>query len=269
MRSPYEQLVNQIFSRIDRASGPYQMVAVLGDGVVFRCPAAETTVDDAGGATSPRTLDAEYFEEVPVEYFHQRFDGLPRFVWHFGYAEQRRRLHETMEGGTLFQVHLWWYPGDCTTVSPSSAPPTDHADGAEPRKKELLRLGESVHTRWGSQDLRVRAGTWLWEKLDSISLTLPTPAETGGSASEGGPADAVAAEDDRWWVHPAMRSQETTAEPTDHSAPATTGSDANQVAPLVDISMGWDDVPEMGTGWPGGVVDLNMHGARRVKITQE
>ena len=110
--SSYEELVNHLFSRIDTGSGPYQMVAVLGDGVAFKCPTTTTTptTDGGGGgggggdSSGRRRLNGEYYEEVPVEYFNQRFDALPRLVWHFGYAEQRQRLHETMEGGTLFQV---------------------------------------------------------------------------------------------------------------------------------------------------------------------
>ena len=53
-----------------------------------------------------------------------------------------------MEGGTLFQVHFWWYPGDCSAQSPVSAPQKDHSDGKPPRVKELLRLDESVRDRF-------------------------------------------------------------------------------------------------------------------------
>jgi hypothetical protein len=99
------------------------MVAVLGDGVVFRCPTSGNSSD----STKPGGIEAEYLEETPVEYFNQRFDALPRLSWHFGYAQQRQGLHESMEHGTLFQVHLWWYPGDCAALAPNAAPMKDHS----------------------------------------------------------------------------------------------------------------------------------------------
>jgi hypothetical protein len=46
--SPFEGLLNRLFSRIDVASGPYQMVAILGDGIVFRCD-GEAASDDKTG----------------------------------------------------------------------------------------------------------------------------------------------------------------------------------------------------------------------------
>lgn len=79
IRSPFEFLLNKIFSRIYVADGPYAMIAVLADAVVFRCKPAD-------GSTASSGVDAEYLEELPVDYINERYDKLPRFVWHFGYV---------------------------------------------------------------------------------------------------------------------------------------------------------------------------------------
>ena len=51
----------------------YQMVSVLGDGLIFRCgPPAK--------AGDPRTITAEYFEEMPLEYFNARCAVAPHFT---------------------------------------------------------------------------------------------------------------------------------------------------------------------------------------------
>jgi hypothetical protein len=76
------------------------MVSVLGDGVVFRC-AADT---DTGGS-----LEGQYVEDIPIDYFNRRFDGLPRLLVHFGYGTQYLPLHQTRKDGTLFQIHMWWH----------------------------------------------------------------------------------------------------------------------------------------------------------------
>lgn len=74
-------LIEHMFHRINSASGPYQMVSELGDGIVFRCPVS--------GATGPteqfgKKITAEYLEEIPVAHFHAKFAGLPRAIWTFG-----------------------------------------------------------------------------------------------------------------------------------------------------------------------------------------
>ena len=50
-------------SRIDRASGPYQMISVLVDAIVFRCDQADNNVS------------AEYLEEIPVDYFNEKYSS--------------------------------------------------------------------------------------------------------------------------------------------------------------------------------------------------
>ena len=239
--SPFEALIDRVFSRIDTGSGPYQMVAVLGDGVTFRCPATSTAQPPGAKAGQ---LNGEYYEEVPVEYFNQRFDAVPRLVWHFGYAEQRRRLHETMEGGTLFQVHFWWYPGDCSATPPQAAPKKKHQTDREPRVKEMLRLGESIHTRWGTQDQRVRVGQWLWDKLETVNNPIVP----------------------EYWTHPDVRGdgsqqqqQQQQAHNNDNKGDNNMhkGPDRNGM-PNFKITMGWEDMPKEASGWIGGVVDLNI-----------
>ena len=77
-------------------------VSVLGDGVVFRCPRG----GGGGGGGDDGQVTATYTEEIPLEYFHQRFGLLPRLTVGFGFDGQRRELHESLEGGTDFQVCL-------------------------------------------------------------------------------------------------------------------------------------------------------------------
>lgn len=253
--STYEGLIDHLFTRIDTGSGPYQMVAVLGDGITFKCPAGAAA---EGNGNSGRQLDGEYYEEVPVEYFNQRFDALPRLVWHFGYAEQRRRLHETMEGGTLFQVQFWWYPGDCSAASPRSAPKKNHQDNREPRAKEMLRLGESISTRWGTQDQRVRIGQWLRDRLNAINL-----ADVHGDHHGGGkavrPVPGGFGMLPEYWTHPdivADQQQEQEQLPLDSGQ--NDGIDSSKGLPDFKMTMGWGELPEVSTGWVGGAVDFNI-----------
>jgi len=53
-------LLHHLFRRIDTASGPYQMVSVLGDGAVFSCPDGEN-------------VEATYLEELPLDYFAKTY----------------------------------------------------------------------------------------------------------------------------------------------------------------------------------------------------
>ena len=121
LTSPFERLLHRLFARINTASGPYQMVAVLADGIVFQC-------DEDGG-----NLRAEYMEDVPVEYFNARFDSLPRIMWNFGYTVQRQSLHDSRRHGTSFEVHLWYYPGSGNCASDVSGKPRMERDHSTSR----------------------------------------------------------------------------------------------------------------------------------------
>ena len=46
-------------------------------------------------------VDAVYGEEMPLDYFNWRFDGLPRVFVQFGYATQSRSLHDSKQAGTV------------------------------------------------------------------------------------------------------------------------------------------------------------------------
>jgi thioredoxin reductase len=156
----FERLLNTIFTRINVASGPYQMVAVLGDGVVFSC---------GGSAGADRAVEAVYQEEVPVEYFHAQNRGRPRLIWHFGYKQQRQSLHDSRRLGTHFEVHMWWHPGTCAEKEggAAAAGPDEPAD-ADPPGKVLLRIGEDLHTNWNAFEIRKRVGEWLHAKVAAV-----------------------------------------------------------------------------------------------------
>jgi hypothetical protein len=180
--SPFESLLNTVFTRVNIASGPYQMVSILSDAMVFRC-------GTAGDAGDPRAMTAEYFEEIPVEYFHARFDTSPRVVWHFGYEKQRQSLHDSRRLGTLFQVHFWYYPGTgggCTALDsvPIEQTFTIPAARVGPqlrvREKEILRLGEELHGSWNAYELRQRVGEWIHMKVVAL---LDAAATTSGATA--------------------------------------------------------------------------------------
>merc|ERR1712127_561686 len=171
IKTPFETLLNRIFSRIDTASGPYQMVAILGDGIVFRCPTGES---------SNTSIVAEYMEDIPLDHFNEKHAQLPRLWWGFGYQKQRKALWPLW---TYFQVQLWYHSGDC--AAPDSDPTkhdrfggyadgrykpgsTASSDPVQPSKKELVQLLEDVHTRWGQPSKRLRVGRWLHQKIASL-----------------------------------------------------------------------------------------------------
>jgi hypothetical protein len=168
--SPFESLLNTVFTRVNIASGPYQMVSILSDAMVFRC-------GPAGAGAGARAVTAEYFEEIPVEYFHARFDTSPRIVWHFGYEKQRQSLHDSRRLGTLFQVHFWYYPGTGGGCTALESVPIEHTftipvarvgPQHRVREKEILRLGEELHGSWNAYELRQRVGEWMHSKIVAL-----------------------------------------------------------------------------------------------------
>ncbi|CAK0798717.1 unnamed protein product [Prorocentrum cordatum] len=70
-----DELVLKLRSRINEASGPYQMFQALGDMVVFERHA------ESGQWT------ARYMEEVPLDLFEERYHNHSRLTWVFRYAE--------------------------------------------------------------------------------------------------------------------------------------------------------------------------------------
>ena len=154
-QAPFTRFLDKVFDRINTASGPYQMVAVLGDGVVFQCAAAG---NDAG-TTAPPSITGEYLEEIPISYFNAQYSDQPRLIWHFGYEQQRQSLHDSRRKGTLFQIHIWFHSGDCGGGEGKRAPN---------EFKEVLRIGEDLNTNWGAYETRVRVGEWIYTKLSEL-----------------------------------------------------------------------------------------------------
>ena len=67
--SPFANLLNKMFTRINTASGPYQMVAVLGDGIVFECSDPGGRGAGGGGDGVPGTgagITAQCKEKTPT-----------------------------------------------------------------------------------------------------------------------------------------------------------------------------------------------------------
>jgi len=141
--SSVEKLAKTFLRRIDSASGPYQMVHVLGDGAVLSC--------DGG------VIEAKYYEDVPLEYFNRKFEGKSRFFMVFGYGQQRQAYPNSINQGTLFHPMLWHYPGSCRRLAVASSGTSEENEIATPKDadgfpqvqfKELLALKESLHTEW-------------------------------------------------------------------------------------------------------------------------
>lgn len=114
------------------------LLSTPGDGVVFKRRGGGDKSDDAFGGDS---ITADYYEEMTPGYFHKTFAGQPRLFWHFGYGTQRRALHKSRFDGTLFQVHIWYHGGKSNI--------SDDAVSASSNTKEVIRLDETLHTRWG------------------------------------------------------------------------------------------------------------------------
>jgi hypothetical protein len=277
IHTSFERLLNKLFTRIDTASGPYQMVAVLGDGVVFRCSANASTTNRNGV-----TINAEYVEEMPFDFFNKRFAGLPRLFWHFGYRQQRRSLHGSRSVGTFFQVQLWYFPGDCGckettayTVADAAGGPDDDSSGPfkptcssgrdrpdqQPLRKELVQIHENKHTRWGQPSRRRRIGLWLHNKLKEMRPEAFHPSATT----------------DIHWLNPGLRQEATHAEDKRQMAAAaattTSGlevedsgrvfspsaeSNADIRLGLAPISINWGANSDRASKWEGGHVDINF-----------
>jgi hypothetical protein len=186
-------LVDLLFGRINIASGPYQMVAILGDGVVFQCSGGASDAGaSAGTSEAGGSINATYFYEMTSEHFNTAFDKHPRLFWHFGYGTQRQSLHTSRTKGTVFQVHLWYYPGDgdCTlpldqvaafkaasaaTVYQQQQPQQGSSGHRKPRTKEVLRLRDSLHANWGTFHQRLTVGKWLHKKIARLVQPQPQP----------------------------------------------------------------------------------------------
>jgi hypothetical protein len=167
----FVDLLNRIFARINTASGPYQMVAVLGDGIVFECDGAEVAENT--------NITGEYYEEVSSEYFHDRFDGLPRLFWSFAYQRQAQKLDVSLNEGTNFEVHFSWYPGTCAPDEPK----TNLGSPGTSREKERVALLETYTTNWNLINHRIRVGRWLHTKLAGLVATAEDDVIGGGGAA--------------------------------------------------------------------------------------
>eukprot|EP00656_Telonema_subtile_P053101 TRINITY_DN757_c0_g1_i17.p1 TRINITY_DN757_c0_g1~~TRINITY_DN757_c0_g1_i17.p1 ORF type:complete len:687 (-),score=120.94 TRINITY_DN757_c0_g1_i17:110-2170(-) len=127
--------VDWILSRINTASGPYQMVGNLGDGVVLH-----------------KNGSIVCMEELPTEYFHQKFVNESRIFWNFAYYKQKQPLAESITKGTKFEIHLWHITaGDYT--------------------REMVRLIETFQTDWDTPHHRHTIRSLLAAKVAAVAKT--------------------------------------------------------------------------------------------------
>lgn len=194
--------MKHMFDRINTASGPYQMVAVLGDAAVFRCSSRNADDDGISGAhgaggSGRAPVRANYLEEVTSEYINAKYSALPRLFWSFGYEKQRQSLHDSRRFGTLFQVHLWWFPGDCAAEEDQRTVRSDAPIADRLVQKEVLRLSEDLNTNWGAYETRRRVGEWLYTKVSGLDRPVSnakptTKTQAAGNAGKGQQAAAAA-----------------------------------------------------------------------------
>jgi hypothetical protein len=132
------------------------------------------------------------------EHFNTRYSARPRLFWSFGYEKQRQSLHDSRRFGVLFQVHMWWYPGDCRSGGSGGTSGNGGGGGggngggggrrgegwpwggdartASPRglpkerllEKEVLRLAEDFNVNWGGYETRLRVSEWLYTKVAAL-----------------------------------------------------------------------------------------------------
>lgn len=156
----FESMLDKLFARINTASGPYQMASVLGDGIVF------SSRSNGKG----KAVTADFWEEVPFEYFNAKFSKSPRLYWQFGYETQRQSLHDSRRFGTLFQILVWWFH-----------PTTAAEESAGIYRKEVLRLGEDLSTNWNSWETRTRVGEWIYSKVQDVCDSRDSSSKCGGN----------------------------------------------------------------------------------------
>lgn len=136
-------LSDHMLARLNEGSGPYQMVNVLGDCIVLGCDTGRTT------------LNATYFEDMPIDRCHARYRGSPRLTVSFGYGgeEGQRQNLATSTKGTNFFGFVYYFPGECSRDWRGDPAPDDG-----PEQRRLLTLPEQHSTQWTS-------GTPIWHLM--------------------------------------------------------------------------------------------------------
>jgi len=220
---------------------------------------------------------------------------------HGRYENQKQSLHQSRTKGTLFQIHLWYYPGDCALEAGSEATAGLDPGGA----KEVLRLEESLHTNWDSYKQRIRTGEWLHAKVrkmrpGSADNTDPKDwlhgAAQGDEGGDQGPEMSFAdfkvyalehlagqgkARDDEFFT--AMFTS-LDADGNGSLSPAELGDDAGDTKPAAaaaaaaaaanptnvptpTTTMEWHDLPKESKDWPASQVDINLLNNLDVPVT--
>jgi len=118
-----DQLTDLVLKRINTASGPYQMIGMLADAILMH-----------------KDGMIQYLEEVPISYLHENHYHTARLHWSFAYWNQRQTFATSIEGGTLFEIHMWFQGG-------SRKP-------RRPHSRDFLRLIEAFHTDWDNEYVR-------------------------------------------------------------------------------------------------------------------
>eukprot|EP00933_Yihiella_yeosuensis_P020232 TRINITY_DN1626_c0_g1_i5.p1 TRINITY_DN1626_c0_g1~~TRINITY_DN1626_c0_g1_i5.p1 ORF type:complete len:746 (+),score=88.01 TRINITY_DN1626_c0_g1_i5:85-2322(+) len=144
-------LMERLLGRINEASGPYQMFEALGDMVVFN------------QSTSTQTWNATYLEEVPLEYFHDRYRASPRLTWVFRYADDfhgPKVLGPERVGATEFsQAHMSNFLHPRISFYP--------ANSVNATKEHYLL--EDIFTQWTSLEDKIPLNRFLDKVLDALN----------------------------------------------------------------------------------------------------
>eukprot|EP00439_Symbiodinium_sp_Y106_P020205 s6574_g2.t1 len=143
-----EPLLEMLLSRINSASGPYQMFEFLGDMVLFEI--------------HPVHLELRYLEEVPLRHFHARYKSMSRLTWVFRYSDSfhgQKVLGDARVGATRVQdAHRSNFLHPMLAFFPPGA------------VNATMRhwLVEDVFTQWRAPDDRVPLSKFLNRVVASV-----------------------------------------------------------------------------------------------------
>lgn len=143
-----EPLLEMLLSRINSASGPYQMFEFLGDMVLFEM--------------HPAHLELRYLEEVPLQHFHERYRSMSRLTWVFRYSDSfhgQKVLGDARVGATRAQdAHRSNFLHPMLAFFPPGA------------VNATMRhwLVEDIFTQWGAPDDRVPVSKFLNRVVASV-----------------------------------------------------------------------------------------------------
>eukprot|EP00933_Yihiella_yeosuensis_P066455 TRINITY_DN7072_c0_g1_i2.p1 TRINITY_DN7072_c0_g1~~TRINITY_DN7072_c0_g1_i2.p1 ORF type:complete len:732 (-),score=116.15 TRINITY_DN7072_c0_g1_i2:291-2486(-) len=144
-------LFERLVTRINEASGPYQMFGFLGDMVVF----------EKNSTTG--SWAANYMEDVPLDSFQKTYRSSPRLIWSFKYADDfygpkvlsDRRVGtdevESAHMSNFLHPYIRFYPANSDNSTKSHY------------------LIEDIYTHWRCYEDIFPFGNWMNQVVEALS----------------------------------------------------------------------------------------------------